>query len=110
MRMAELTDTERAVVDAFNAGIPLDLREREDPAVRAAVIRFLLLGGGAAEAGKPPLLWLRGALVTGALEVEYADVTAPIELHDCRFDGKLSFFGSRLRRLGLQGSTMPELM
>jgi hypothetical protein len=53
---------------------------------------------------------LTGAHITGELEVEHADITAPISLHDCRFDEPISFFGSRLRRLSLEGSTLPGLI
>jgi len=109
MRISRRTKTERDVVAAFRAGVPLDLRGRRDARVRSEVIRFLLLGGAAAEAGTLPLLWLKGARVTGPLEVEYADVSAPVELERCTFDEAVSFFGSHLRRLGLEGSTMPEL-
>jgi hypothetical protein len=110
MRTSRRTRTERDVVAAFRAGLPLDLRGRRDPAVRGDVIRLLLLGGVTAEPGTLPLLHLTGARVTGPLEVEYADVTAPVELEHCQFDAPVSFFGSHLRRLGLEGSTLPGLM
>jgi hypothetical protein len=61
--------------------------------VRSEVIRFLLLGGAPVEAGDLPALWLAGAHVTGELEVEHADITVPVNLHDCRFDEPVSFFG-----------------
>jgi hypothetical protein len=110
MRIADVSDTERAVLDAFGTGALVDVRGRPDPVVRAEVIRFLLLGGAAIEAGTLPAIQLTGAHITGALEVEHADITAPISLFECRFDEPISFFGSRLRRLNLHGSTMPELM
>src|SRR5688572_3813833 len=106
MRITDLSDTERAVLDAFVSGTPIDIRDRPDRVVRGEAIRLLLLGGAPVESGSLPTLWLTGAHITGALEVEYADIAVPIELHECRFDQPVSFFGSRLRRLGLEGSTL----
>ncbi len=98
------------MVDAFGTGTLVDVRGRQDRVVRSEVIRFLLLGGAAVEAGNLPALRLTGAHITADLEVEHADITAPISLHDCRFDEPISLFGSRLRRLSLEGSTVAGLM
>ena len=108
--MRRMSRTERAVVRAFRTGATLDVGSSRDRVVRAEVIRFLLLGGVTADAGTLPVLRLKGAHVTGPLEVEYADVAAPVSLRNCRFDETVSFFGSRLRRLNLEGSTMPGLI
>lgn len=110
MRIADVSDTERAVCDAFGTGTLVDVRGRQDPVVRSEVVRFLLLGGAPAEAGNLPALRLVGAHVTGELAVEHADITVPISLHGCQFDEPVSFFGSRLRRLSLEGSTMTGLI
>jgi hypothetical protein len=110
MRLADVSDTERAVLDAFGTGKRVDLNGASGTVVRAEVLRFLLLGGVAAEPGDLPALRLVGARVTGLLEVEFADIAAPVSLRDCRFDAPISFFGSRLKRLSLQGSTMPILI
>jgi hypothetical protein len=110
MRIADVSDTERAVLDAFGAGSPVDVRGRQDRVVRGEVIRFLLLGGVAVEAGDLPALWLTGAHITGVLVLEHADIVVPISLHECRFDERMSVFGSHLRRLSLDGSVMPGLM
>jgi hypothetical protein len=111
MRTADLSATERAVFDAFGSGTLVDVRGRQDPVVRSEVLRYLLLGGGPpVAAGTLPALRLTGAHVTGVLEVEHADVGVPISLHGCRFDAPISFFGSRLRRLSLEGSVLPGLV
>jgi hypothetical protein len=110
MRIADVSDTERAVVDAFGAGTLVDVRGRQDRMVRGEVIRFLLLGGVAVEAGDLPALRLTGAHITGALELEHAEIMAPISLHECRFDERMSVFGSHLRRLSLDRSVMPGLL
>jgi hypothetical protein len=110
MRLADVSETERAVLDAFRTGKRVDVTGGPDVVVRAEVLRFLLAGGVAAEPGDLPALRLTGAHVTGAVEVEFADIAAPVSLRDCRFDEPISFFGSRLKRLSLQGSTMPGLV
>lgn len=110
MRISDVSDTERAVVDAFGTGAFVDVGGWRDRVVRSEVIRFLLLGGATVEAGNLPALRLTGAHITGDLEAEHADITVPISLHECRFDEPMSFFGSHVRRLSLQGSTMPGLM
>lgn len=48
--MADVSDTERVVVNAFGTGTPVDVRGRRDSVVRGGVIRFLLLGGAAGRA------------------------------------------------------------
>jgi hypothetical protein len=101
MRVTDLTETERAVAAAFAAGTALDLTGWADDRVSAAALRFMLLGGVEAEPGHRAELWLTGAVIEGALRVEFTEVDAPIELTDCRFSGPISFFGSRLRRLRL---------
>jgi hypothetical protein len=53
--------------------------------------------------GELAALCLTGAHVTGALELDFADVGAPIELERCAFDGPVSLFGARLRRVSLAG-------
>ncbi|WP_143194161.1 hypothetical protein [Micromonospora sp. CB01531] len=98
------------MVDAFGTGTPVDVRGRRDRVVRSEVIRFLLLGGAAVEAGDLPALQLTGAHITGALELEHADIMVPVSLHECRFDERMNVFGSHLRRLSLHRSAMPGLM
>jgi hypothetical protein len=110
MRIADVSQTERAVVEAFGTGTAVDVRDRPDRVVRGELIRFLLLGGIAVESGDLPALSLTGAHITGALELEHAEVIVPVRLHECRFDERMSVFGSQLRRLSLDRSVMPGLM
>jgi hypothetical protein len=109
MRLTDLTDTERAVAAGFATGSRVDLTGRPDPVVRAEALRFLLLGGVSAEPGDRVELRLVGARVRGALEVDFADVDAPVTLTRCTFDGPISFFGSHLRRLTLGRCEFPTL-
>jgi hypothetical protein len=109
MRVTLITDTEHAVADAFATGSELDLTAWRDRKVRGVALRHLLLGGRTAEPGDRAELRLVGADVEGALEVDFADVDAPVTLAGCHFAGKVTFFGSHLRRLTLTGSRFPEL-
>src|SRR4051812_28966705 len=66
VRVTMLTGTERAVLDAFAAGVRLDLRGRPDRRVRAEVLATLLTGGY-----RPgPALRLSHAVITGRLDLE----------------------------------------
>jgi hypothetical protein len=109
MQLTDLTGTERAVAANFATGCELDVTGWPDPTVRGEVLRFILLGGVTAEPGDRAELRLTGARVDGAFEVEFADLDAPMTLKRCTFDGLISFFGSHLRRLTLDGSEFPEL-
>jgi hypothetical protein len=109
MQVTLITDTERAVAEAFATGAELDVSTWPDTRVRGVALRYLLLGGVTAEPGARAELRLSGAQVEGALEVDFADVDAPITLTRCRFGGKVTFFGSHLRGLTLTESEFPEL-
>jgi hypothetical protein len=109
MQRTDLTDTERAVAAKFVTGSEVDLAGWPDPTVRGEALRFMLLGGVTAEPGDRAELRLTGARVEGAFEVEFAELDAPATLKRCTFDGPISFFGSHLRRLTLDGCEFPEL-
>jgi hypothetical protein len=109
MQRTDLTDTERAVAAKFATGSEIDLTGWPDPTVRGGVLRFMLLGGVTAAPGDRAELRLTGARVDGAFEVEFAELDAPATLKRCVFAGPVSFFGSHLRRLTLDGCEFPEL-
>jgi hypothetical protein len=109
MQLTDLTDTERAVAAKFATGSEVDVTGWPDPKVRGVSLRFMLLGGVTAEPGDRVELRLIGARVEGALEMDFADIDAPVTLHRCTFDGPISFFGAHLRRLTLTSSEFPKL-
>jgi hypothetical protein len=109
MQRTDLTDTERAVAARFATGSEVDVAGWPDPTVRGEALRFMLLGGVTAEPGDLAELRLTGARVEGAFEVEFAELDAPVTLKRCTFDGPISFFGSHLRRLTLDGCEFPEI-
>lgn len=109
MRLTDLTETERAVAARCATGTEVDVSGWPDPAVRGEALRFMLLGGVTAEPGDRAELRLTGAQVSGAFEVEFAVLDVPVTLKRCTIDGPVSFFGSHLRRLTLDGCEFPEL-
>jgi hypothetical protein len=117
-RRLTLTRTERKVWHAFHAGQDIDLRPRSmpghngdqagrRPAVRAEVLIAILCG----EAGQSngARLALRGARITGQLDLSYARVERPITLRDCHLDEPILLTEARLGGLTLDGSCFPAL-
>src|SRR5690242_19208714 len=111
MKIADLTPAERRVRDAFPSGRVVDFTRATSDAertVRAAVIRAVLLGGSARD-GELAALRLHGAYISGRLEMRYATVEEPINLHACEFEHPPSLYGAQFRQLNLTGSGLPAL-
>ncbi|WP_330334936.1 membrane-associated oxidoreductase [Streptomyces sp. NBC_00536] len=120
MEITDLTPAERRVWDAFPRGEGVDFREHPDATgaggetwgpertVRAEVLSALLLGGPTAE-GQVAGLNIRGARITGKLNLKYAVVEHPIRLRACWFERKPLLYGARLRVFVANDSTLPGL-
>ncbi|WP_327319177.1 membrane-associated oxidoreductase [Streptomyces sp. NBC_01235] len=108
MEINDLTPAEQRLWRAFATGAEVDLRESGEQTVRAVVLRALLLNGPQ-EPGEIAALKVRGAGVTGALELRYATVDSVIHLTHCRFENAPDFVGAHLRYLSLRDSAMPGL-
>jgi hypothetical protein len=68
--VTELTEPEQALWQAFPRGAWVDLRDGDrDRAIRAEVITALLLGAADREPGYTPGVRIRGARVTGRLDL-----------------------------------------
>ncbi|MEV6731738.1 MULTISPECIES: membrane-associated oxidoreductase [unclassified Streptomyces] len=120
MEINELTPAERRVWDAFPRGEGVDFRD--DPGengfdgaqwgpertVRAEVLSALLLSGVTAN-GQVPGLNVRGARITGKLDLKYAVIEHGIRLRACWFERKPLLYGARLRALVLSDSALPGL-
>ncbi|MER6997620.1 membrane-associated oxidoreductase [Streptomyces sp. NPDC000410] len=118
MEINDLTPAERRVWEAFPRGEVVDFREDpdDDPAagaswgpersVRAEVLRALLLNGPARD-GEIPGLNVRGARVTGQLNLKYGDVEHPVRLRSCFFEQTPELYGARVRALVLTDSVLP---
>jgi hypothetical protein len=73
--VTELTEPEQALWQAFPRGAWVDLRDGDrDRAIRAEVIRALLLGAADREPGHAPGVRIRGARITGRLDLMGATV------------------------------------
>ncbi|MCO5091051.1 hypothetical protein [Bosea sp. (in: a-proteobacteria)] len=82
-----------------------------DPArtVRAAFLRFLILGG---EPGCRPHekgVLVRGAWIEGGLDLEACRIYRDIGLNDCRFEAVPNLRAAIISRLFLDGSRLPGL-
>ncbi|MGI5448808.1 membrane-associated oxidoreductase [Streptomyces sp. CA-243310] len=120
MEINELTPAERRVWDAFPRGEGVDFRTSPDEdssdggswgperTLRAEVITALVLSGAPAT-GQVPGLNVRGARITGKLDLKYAIVPYGIRLRGCWFERKPLVHGAQLRALVLSDSTLPGL-
>ncbi|NUT37246.1 MAG: hypothetical protein HOV79_29695 [Hamadaea sp.] len=77
--------------------------------VRAEVVRQLLIDGPAAEPGRIRRLVADGLRVEGRLDLQDAEVAAPIELRNCDFAEPVDLSHARLGRVSLAGSSAPAL-
>jgi hypothetical protein len=103
--------------DAFRSGRPVDLRQAGKAshngrsAARRAVVPADMI---AAILGTDPgpghaRLELRGARITGALDLSYARIEPAIALRDCAFDQPIVLAEARLGALALDGSEFPGI-
>jgi hypothetical protein len=119
--VSDLTEPERSLWAAFPRGAWADLRA-SDPAaddldgagswgpartVRAEVISALLLGACAAEPGHSPAVRLRGARITGRLDLLGATLNCPLVCEYCHFDGEPRFVESSTKTVRLVHSRLP---
>ncbi|GAA0292092.1 membrane-associated oxidoreductase [Streptomyces polychromogenes] len=120
MEITDLTPAERRIRDAFPRGEGVDFREDPDEdaadghgwgperTVRADVLAALLLAGPTPN-GQVAELNVRGARITGKLNLKYADVEHAIRLRGCWFERKPQLYGARLRAVSLSQSALPGL-
>ncbi|MFZ3469171.1 membrane-associated oxidoreductase [Streptomyces sp. 4.24] len=120
MEITDLTPAERRVWDAFPRGERVDFCEAPgetgaagdgwgpERTVRAEVLTALLLNGPTAE-GLVAGLNVRGARITGKLNLKYAVVEHPIRLRACWFERKPLLYGAQLRVFVANDSTLPGL-
>ncbi|WP_413808637.1 membrane-associated oxidoreductase [Streptomyces sp. OE57] len=116
----ELTPPERQVWDAFPAGVAVDFRAapEEGPAegvnwgptrtVRGEVLRALLLSHPTT-AGEVAKVDVRGARISGQLDLRHGDITSPVHLTQCYFDAEPDLYAARLGELHLWRSVLPGL-
>jgi hypothetical protein len=106
--VTDLTEPEQALWQAFPRGAWVDLRDgAPDRAIRAEVIRALLLGAADREPGHTPGVRIRGARVTGRLDLMGATVTCPLVCEHCDFEQELRFVESVTRTVRIVQSRLP---
>ncbi|MEU9377300.1 membrane-associated oxidoreductase [Streptomyces sp. NPDC048255] len=120
MEINDLTPAERRVWEAFPRGEGVDFRESPDEdatdgaswgperTVRAEVLMALLLSEPSV-AGQVAGLKIKGAKVTGKLDLKYAAIDVPMRMRGCWFERKPGLYGARLRALVLTESCLPGL-
>ncbi|WP_433466018.1 hypothetical protein [Spirillospora sp. CA-128828] len=108
-----LNDAERRLWNAFPTGATVVLGE-DRPAgplperiVRAEIITRLLLGAGESRTGAVAAVRLRGAYVTGKLDVSGGVVEHELLLSDCRLVNEPDFSNAETRQLRLAACRMP---
>ncbi|SDC81054.1 hypothetical protein [Actinokineospora iranica] len=107
--LAELTETETAVREAFGMGAHLDLAGRTDREVRGPVLAALLTGAYPLGVGSMPALRLDHARVTGRFDVEGRVVDHVITLRRCEFERAPILRMARLVALSMRGCRMPGM-
>ncbi|RFU39516.1 hypothetical protein DZF91_22110 [Actinomadura logoneensis] len=105
----DLTASERLLWDAFPTGAWADLTAAADRTVRAGVLRRLLLGGRDREPGELAAVRLRGATVTGRLDLMGAALDVALVCEDCVFDAPLRLAEAATRTVRLVGSRLDQL-
>jgi hypothetical protein len=119
--LPDLSEPERLVWKAFPRGEWVDLRAHDPAAddldrlaragpqrvVRAEVIAALLLGAGETEPGCAPGVRLRGARVSGRLDLMGATVAWPLVCEFCSFDDELRFVEASTRTVRIVSSRLP---
>jgi hypothetical protein len=111
VKPADLTEPEQLLWKAFTGGGWVDLGSgAAGPAViRAEVIAALLLGAAEAEPGGTAGIRLRGATITGCLDLTAGSVAWPLVCDGCRFDTGIELVDSRLRTVCILNSELPAL-
>jgi hypothetical protein len=118
----DLGEAERLIWAAFPRGTWVDFRTgnageddlaksdgwSEERVVRAEVIGALLLGAAAVEPGHRPALRLRGARITGRLDLMGATVDHPFVVEHCRFDEPVRCVEAVTRSIRIVASRLPS--
>ncbi|GLY90948.1 hypothetical protein [Actinoallomurus iriomotensis] len=109
-----LTPVEQRLWDAYTTGAPVDLGDdrpdgTDDPEriVRAEVIAALLLGAHDRAPGRVPAVRLRGARITGAINVSGGEVGCELRLRHCVLDETPDFSNARARQMRFGDCSMP---
>ena len=111
VKPADLTESEQLLWTAFSGGRWVDPGSGvAGPCViRAEVIAALLLGAAEPEPGGTAGIRLRGAAVSGCLDLTAGSVAWPIVFDGCQFDTAIRLVDSTLRTVCILNSEIPAL-
>lgn len=76
--------------------------------VPAAFLRFLLLSAQGRRRRHSRGLWLEGAVITGELDLDFADLSAPITIINSIFEERVRFRQADIKYLRLSGSWLKK--
>jgi hypothetical protein len=111
----DLTEAEVKLIEACQKGEHCVLGDGElppegtpDPSrhIHAKVLRYLILGGCAECLVDDIGVSVKGAYVTGLLDLDFTTTRGAIRMHNCRFDEKLDLEQTKCRQLALTGSDL----
>lgn len=119
----DLSDAEQSLWTAFPGGGWVDLRSGDaladdasagggwgrDRVIRAEVIGALLLGACELDPGRFPAVRLRGARVTGRVDVMGAVVAYALVCEHCYFDAAPRFVEAAMKTVRITNSRLPAL-
>jgi hypothetical protein len=110
----DLTDAEQLLWEAYPTGVRVSLGDDRpgdttDPrrTVRAEVISALLLGAREPKPGHVPAVRLRGARITGSLNVSGGEVGCELRLDHCVLDETPDFSNARARQMRFADCALP---
>jgi hypothetical protein len=123
LTQTDLTQAERLVWDAFATGDWVDLRAgnrySDDPVrsdawgpdrtIRAKVLRALLLEASEPKPGAAPATRLRGARITGRLDLMGASLAWPLVCEYCQFDAEVRLVEAETKTIRITHSRPPGL-
>jgi hypothetical protein len=118
-----LSDSERELLSAAVTGALIDLRASDaalhDPAqgmtwdlsrqIPAALLTELLTTTQHGDSKAPRAVKLRGARITGSLDLEAATISCPLLLQDCYFDEMVNLDEATAPAIRMPGSHLPGL-
>jgi hypothetical protein len=94
---------------AFERGEELDLSERAGRRVAADVLASILTAPVNAAPGRVAKLRLAGAVITGRLDLDGAEITHGVNFRSCRFEQAIMLNDARMRALCLEECAFTEL-
>lgn len=77
------------------------------PTIRAELIAHMLIGDGLAAGTPISAVWVRGARITGQLDLEAATLRGPLTLKDCQFERAIILNQASAPFICLSGSHVP---